>query len=61
MICVVLNLDYNDVIFASCRCSILVNDSVRIYLKVVDRAPTGDTSKLLVALPSTPDDASSLL
>jgi len=25
------------------RCSILVNDSVTIYLKVVDRAPAGDT------------------
>lgn len=25
------------------RCSILVNDSVTIYLKVVDRAPTGDS------------------
>jgi len=35
------------------RCSILVNDSVTIYLKVVDRAPTGDSDSAPFPQPPT--------
>ena len=32
------------------RCSIMVNDSVTIYLKVVDREPTGDTGRNILLM-----------
>jgi len=41
------------------RCSILVNDSVTIYLKVVDRAPTGDTVPPPSCPPSCPPQKTS--